>query len=200
MCFTRDIHWQYIVIVGLILTGITQASLGQQEIDPDSITYSPLAVGSFNPYRTLCCMYSSEPVLDHNGEPHRDGHVIQIIADGGNGIQDLPNFDGSPGGDDSLAAGNFNIQYVNGEKHSTEGLGSGMFIGMAYFISYKLNQTIYLRVWEGPDPSAASFYQDSKEYTTTLGNSGGCMITLRTQYSDEIDWRFGRSMAVTADE
>ncbi len=200
MCFVKDFGWQQFVIVVLMLAWASPTSLGQQEIDPDSITYSPLAVGSFNPYRTLCCMYSSEPVLDHNGEAHKDGHVIQIIADGGNGIQDPPNLDGSPGGDDSLAAGNFNIQYVNGEKHSAEGLGPGMFMGMAYFISYKLNQTIYLRIWEGPDPSGAEYYQDSREYTTTFGNSGGSMITLRTQYSDEIDWRFSRSMAVTGDE
>jgi hypothetical protein len=200
MCFTRGFHWQNIVIAGLILTGLTQASLGQQEIDPDSITYSPLAVPGFNPYRTLCCMFSSVPVLDHRGEPHRDGHVIQIVADGGNGIQDPPNPDGSPGGDDSLAAGNFNIQYVNGQKHMDAGLAPGLFMGMAYFISYKLNQTIYLRIWEGPDPSTAEYYQDTREYTTTFGNSGGSMITLRTQYSDEIDWRFGQSVKSVADD
>jgi hypothetical protein len=171
---------------------LSSPALVGQELDPDTLFFSPKAVGTYNPYGVLCRMTSwSEPLLDHVGNPYKDGNAIQIIADGGNGIQDPPRPDGYPGGDDSLANGNFNVQYVNGEKHMAEGLVPGMFMGMAYFIPYEIEHAVYLRLWEGSDPASAEYYRDSAEYTTSSGDRGGCMITLHPEYLDELDWRFG---------
>jgi hypothetical protein len=170
-------------------------SLGQQ-FDPDSICYSDKVREDFNPYDTLYRMCSWKPVQNHLSQPHSDGDAIQIIADGGNGIQDPPQSDGSPGGDDSLADGNFNVQYVNGEKHEPDGLTQGMFVGMMYFVPYKPNMHIYLRIWEGTDPARAEFYQDSEEYTTFYGDTGGAMVELRSDWLDDMDWKFGMAKRV----
>lgn len=197
MRFLKACKWNEFVFVGLILAWAVPLSWGQQGFDPDSVALSEKAKQDYNPYRTLYSMNSwTTPVLDHNGKPHKDGHIIQIIADGGNGIQDPPNPDGSPGGDDSMAVGNFSIQYINGEKHIAGGLEPGMFMGMMYFVPYNANQTIYLRIWEGADPAAAEYYQDAEEYTTFRGNRGGMMIALQPSDLDDIDWLFGHSKKV----
>lgn len=186
---------QKIVYFGFIIICVMPFALGQQGFDPDSIP--PNAKGEHNPDWTLCCMHSwSAPVLDHNGKPHRDGHIIQIIADGGNAIQDPPNPDGSPGGDDTLADGNFTIQYVNGEKHIPDGLKPGMFIGMRCFVPYKPDMSVYVRLWEGHDPMTSEYYQDSEEYTTLEGDKGGQIVSLQRGIIKELDWRFGPSKRV----
>jgi hypothetical protein len=136
------------------------------------------------------------PVLDHTGNPHEDGHIIQIIADGGNGIQDPPNPDGTPGGDDSLADGNFNVQYVNGKKHVPDGLKPGMFMGMRCFVPYHLSMSLYMRLWEGSSYIASEYYQDSEEYESSMGDRGGPIVTLQPGYMDEVVWQFGHSRRV----
>ena len=189
--------WQKVLLFGILIHLLMPVSFCQPGFDPDSLVVSELAKEDYNPYQSLYSMNSwTVPVPDHAGMPHKDGHVIQIIADGGNGIQDPPNADGSPGGDDSLAIGNFNFQFVNGEKHAGEGLGAGMFAGMMYFVPYKANTVLYLRIWEGSDATAAEYYQDSEEHTTFRGNRGGAMLTLRSEYLEDVDWRFGPSVRV----
>ncbi len=195
-CFYNRIPYTSVLIFCMLIF-IAPFALSSDEFDPDSIAFHPKAVGNYNPTQTLCGMNSwLSPVLDHNGNPHPDGHIIQIIADGGNGIQDPPNLDGSPSGDDTLAEGNFNIQYINGEKHIPHGLSAGMFIGMFYFISYKPNQSIYLRIWEGRDPSKAEYYQDSREFTTERGNSGGHMFAPHPNRVESVQWLFSESKKV----
>jgi len=186
--------WKRFVVSGFVTIVAVPFLLSQPQFDPDTVLPSREAEENYNPYDILCSMNSwTNPVLDHNGEPHADGHAIQVIMDGGNGIQDPPNFDGSPAGDDTMAVGNFNVQYTNGAKHKTEGLEAGMFMGTRYFIPYKPYSSIYLRLWEASDPAVAWYYQDTAEYTTFRGNSGGPIVDLQLEYLDDIDWRFGPS-------
>jgi hypothetical protein len=169
----------------------------QSVVDPDSIRLDSLATGDHNPYSTLYSMNSwTVPVLDHEGKPLKDGYIIQIIADGGNGIQDPPDSAGNPGGDDTMVSGSFDIQYVNGEKHQAEGVQPGMFIGVRYLVPYRLDEPVYLRIWEGSDPMTADYYLDSEEYTTFRGSRGGCMLSMRAGYLEDIDWRFGSAKRV----
>lgn len=187
-------RYKWGVIFCLVVSFAAAFSSDLQEFDPDSIPVCERAKEDYNPFTAFYSMNSwTVPVLDHKGNPHVDGHAIQIIADGGNGIQDPPNSNGSPGGDDSLADGNFSMQFVNGKKHDTEGVVRGMFVGMWYFVPYKDRQVIYLRIWEGSDPAEAEYYQDSEEYTTYQGNIGGRMIELLPGFADDVDWRFGPS-------
>jgi hypothetical protein len=187
------IHWFFLIY----FLWSAQFVFGQPKVDPDSIRLDPRAAEGYNPFGALYSMNSwTKPVLDHVGKSHKDGDMIQIIADGGNGVQDPPNPDGSPGGDDMPADGNFNVQFVNGAKHSLDGLEPGMFMGMCYFIPYELQHAVYLRVWEGADPSVSGYYEDSEEYVTYLGDRGGAMIQLQTGVLDNIDWRFGASKRV----
>ena len=196
MCFLRQWMMFSFVITCIIFVWSAPFALAQQELDPDSLLIDPNLEKNYNPFNSLYLMNSWKPILDHEGELHRDGHLIQIIADGGNGIQDPPNLDGSPGGDDTLAEGNFYAQFVNGEKRGSSGLMLGMFMGPRYFIPYKPNTTIYLRLWEGQDPAIAEYYQNSAEYTTHRGNVGGPIIALQSDYIDQVDWRFGLSKKV----
>ncbi|MBU1936566.1 hypothetical protein KKG05_04140 [bacterium] len=185
----------FIIMAGFIFFWSVPCVEAQQDIDPDSLLIGT-NLKNFNPFNSLYLMNSWEPVLDHEGKPHKDAHLIQIIVDGGNGIQDTPNSDGTPGGDDTLASGNFYGQFVNGEKRVPSGLSPGMFMGPRYFIPHKPNTAIYLRLWEGQDPAIADYYQDSANYTTHRGNVGGPIIGLQSDYIDQIDWRFGPSKKV----
>lgn len=190
--------WKRFIASGILTIVAVPILLSQPQFDPDTLLLSSEAREDHNPYDVLYSMNSwTTPVLDHNDKPHADGHAIQLIMDGGNGIQDPPNLDGSPGGDDTMAVGNFNVQYTNGAKHKAEGLEAGMFMGMRYFVPYKPYSSIYLRLWEGSDPTVARYYQDTADYTTFRGNSGGPIIDLQTEYLDDIDWRFGPSKEVS---
>lgn len=193
----RSYRWYSVAIACFVIIFAASSVWCQEGFDPDSINLVERAKDDYNPFRTLYSMNSwTFPVFDHNGQPHPDGHILQIIADGGNGVQDPPNADGSPGGDDSLAVGNFNIQFINGEKHIPDGMEPGMFMGMMYFVPYNDNQSIYLRLWEASDPADADYYQDTEEYTTWRGNSGGVIISLQREQIDDIIWKFGLSKKV----
>jgi hypothetical protein len=156
---------------------------------------SPL-LPQYNPYNVLASMNSwTAPILDHTGKPHEHGHVVQVIRDGGNGIQDPPRADGWPGGDDSLAYGNFNLILLDGLKAEGEGNRTGMFFSQRYFIPFDPPpKAYYLRVWEGSDFTTAPYYQDAIEYDTGDDRGGG-MITLHDGPPVDVDWRFGPSKA-----
>lgn len=151
---------------------------------------------AINPYIILASQNSwSKPILDHTGKPHHHGHLVQVIVDGGNGLQDPPNPDGSPGGDDSLAYGNFNMLRLTGIDSKLDLSGeSGMFFSDKFFIPYQQPpRAYYLRLWEGDDVATAPYYQDTIEYKTDGGDRGGGMISLHGGIPCEVDWTFGAS-------
>ncbi len=147
-----------------------------------------------NPFNTLALLVAWEtPILDHSGKPHKHGRVIQVIMDGGNGVQDPPKADGSPGGDDSLAYGNFNMIRVMGIDDPPVPTGaSGMFYSKKYFIPYFKNRPVYLRFWEGEDERIAPYYQDSIEYKSDE-DQGGAMVMLKDGIPVDLIWSFGDS-------
>lgn len=152
-----------------------------------------------NPFNMLLFMYTTQPVKDHLGENHDHGHVIQLIQDGGNRIQDPPNPDGSPGGDDSLALGNFNLITMRGIAPPFPPDGkSGQFYSAKYFIPLLRDEVYYLRIWEGNDVTTAPYYQNSLEYSNpSSGDKGGAMVSIspRTvQGPQDLDWLFGKSI------
>lgn len=161
----------------------------------DSDSTPPSHIG--NPYNVLYSFNVYEnPVLDHTGKPHHHGHLIQIIMDGGNGQQDLPLPNGMPGGDDSLAFGNFNMMIMTGDGDYTDTTGAtGLFFSKRYFIPFGPKKAYYLRIWEGNSFKTAPYYQDTIEYKTALGDVGGAMVML-TQKGEPIDveWKFGPSI------
>jgi len=152
-------------------------------------------VPSVNPYIFSASMNSwSKPILNHKGEPHDPGDVVEIIVDGGKGIQDPPNPDGTPGGDDSLAYGNFNMIRVAPPEDCPDGSGrKGMFYSQRYFIPFvPPTRAYYLRLWEGKSIAEAQYYQDTIEYDAGDDRGGG-MVFLRTNIPMDIDWTFGPS-------
>jgi hypothetical protein len=152
-----------------------------------------------NPFNILVQLNASQPIMDHLGEPHQHGHIIQVIQDGGNRIQDPPNPDGSPGGDDSLALGNFNVIQMLGMDYPNTVEGkTGRFYSQKYFIPFIRDAVYYLRVWEGDDVATAPYFQNSSEYRN-LGNSdqGGGVISISPKTfsgPQELDWLFGKSI------
>ncbi|MFZ5432460.1 MAG: hypothetical protein ACOZB3_01680 [Calditrichota bacterium] len=155
----------------------------------------PGILGQGNPYRILTLMASAmTPVLNHEGKPHEAGNVIQIIADGGNGVQDSPNPDGTPGGDDLLAYGNFNMMRVLPADQAPDGSGrEGLFMPVRYFIPFSNpTKAYYLRIWEGKDIATAPYYQDTKEYDAG-DDRGGAMLFLRVGEPADVYWTFGAS-------
>jgi hypothetical protein len=156
---------------------------------------------SLNPYSILASLNCwTQPVLDHTGKPHHNGHLVQVVVDGGNGIQDLPNPDGSPGGDDSLAYGNFNMMRLTGlDVEPDLSASSGMFFSKKYLVPFvPPPRAYYLRLWEGDDVATAPYYQDTIEYSTDGGDHGGGMITLRSaSHPMDVDWTFGPSKVRT---
>ncbi|MCL4306411.1 hypothetical protein KJZ99_10880 [bacterium] len=148
-----------------------------------------------NPFTILVFFFNNKPVLDRTGAPHDHGHLIQVIADGGNGIQDPPNPDGTPGGDDSLAWGNFNQLYLGGHEYPPQMEGkTGLFSSGKYFIPYVDDGVYYLRLWEGGDSKKAPYYQDSSEYVSTIGDQGGGMLRVSSRVyksPEDVEWTFG---------
>ena len=158
--------------------------------DTDSL---PGYITDDNPFRMLALMVAFEhPVLDHRGKPHRHGNIVQIIEDGGNGRQDEPRPDGSPGGDDSLAFGNFNMFRIWGlEMPSDSAAATGLFWSRRYFVPYIESRRYYLRVWEGNDLKTAPYYQDSREYKSET-DQGGAMYFMRSNsMPTDVEWQFG---------
>lgn len=151
-----------------------------------------------NPYVILVEFIQETPIPMHNGHPHPFGHIIQVIRDGGNHMIDQPNPDGSPGGDDSLAWGNFNHSRIGAFGLSpSDTMYYGMWVTQRYFISFHEDGVYYLRLWEGDNPETAPYYQDSVEYSTTTGDTGGAMarISPRLFYGPhDIYWKFGKSV------
>lgn len=147
-----------------------------------------------NPYNVLALFTCwKTPILDHTGKPHKHNRVIQVIVDGGNGVQDPPNPDGTPGGDDSLAYGNFNMIRVLGADGLFDPKGqSGFFITQKYFIPYLPDRAYYLRFWEGEDVATAPYYQNSVEYVSD-NDRGGSMIRFYSSPPIDVDWKFGPS-------
>ena len=147
-----------------------------------------------NPYSLLASMDCwSNPALDHTGKPHHNGHLIQLIMDGGNGKQDPPNADGTPGGDDSLAYGNFNMLRVSGlDDPIRMDTATGMFYSRRYFVPYQPGRAYYLRLWEGDNIATAPYYQDTIEYNAGE-DRGGAMITMTITHPIDVDWKFGPS-------
>jgi hypothetical protein len=136
---------------------------------------------------------SIKPALDHTGKPHQHGHAIQIIVDGGNNIQDPPNPDGSPGGDDSMAYGNINmIRMLGLDGRGDLNARTGTFFSYRFFIPYIANRGHYLRLWEGDSVGTAPYYQNSIEYTTDE-DRGGAMIYMKSGLPQDVDWAFGPS-------
>lgn len=150
-----------------------------------------------NPFTIMALFLGQKPTLDSKKEPHTHAHVFQVIVDGGNGVQDPPNADGSPGGDDSLAWGNFNMFIMGGLDYppALEGK-TGTFATAKYFIPYLDDRVYFLRLWEGTDVKSAPYYQDSSEYVSTSGDQGGGMVRISSRlYStpQDVEWAFGPS-------
>jgi hypothetical protein len=157
----------------------------------------PAGYPVMNPYNILIQMTSGgQPILDHAGQPHTDGHVIQVIQDGGNGVQDPPRADGSPGGDDTLAYGNFNMIRMSGDPLTgNDGQNTGTFISKRNFIPYvQPGPAYYLRIWEGDDIATAPYYQDTKEYSAGR-DQGGATFTPKPAKPTILRWKFGEAVA-----
>jgi hypothetical protein len=154
----------------------------------------PTGFPVINPYNVLAQMMTQTPIPDHTGKPHMNGHVIQVIVDGGNYLQDPPNADGTPGGDDSLAYGNFNMILMRGDEGPTADFKarSGKFVSWKYFIPYFPDRAYYLRLWEGDKVATAPYYQDSVEYFAEV-DRGGAMIRFHEGPPVDVDWKFGPS-------
>jgi hypothetical protein len=160
----------------------------------DDQTTLPPDFPTVNPYRITSLFTSgNNPVLDHTGQPHWSGHVIQVIMDGGNGVQDPPRPDGSPGGDDSLAFANLNMIRLTMDMPEADTVRTGSFIAKRYFIPLcPAGRAYYLRVWEGKDVAVAPYYQDSIEYATPH-DRGGAMIVPKSGDPSTVQWKFGSS-------
>lgn len=186
-----------------LLTLVVQASIAREVVNGREVWYDTDedlarddAMG--NPYNILVLLYSDKPVLDHKGEIHDHGHLIQVVMDGGNGLQDPPNPDGTPGGDDSLALGNFNTFYLAGHEYPPQMEGkTGLFGSVKFFVSYVDDRVYYLRLWEGGDPAKAPYYQDTSEYVSTIGDQGGGLVRISGRLYNgpqELNWTFGPSI------
>ena len=177
---------------------LTVCSLAWGQVEKNQIMWDdgklPPDWPNENPYSIYSLMICwKNPILDHTGKPHDHGHVIQLIMDGGNGIQDPPLPDGMPGGDDTLAFGNYNHIRLMGQDGLDDPNGkSGQFFAKRAFAPLVPNRTYYLRVWEGDDFKTAPYYQDTIEYVG-LDDRGGAMFTPTPGQPQEIDWTFGPS-------
>lgn len=151
----------------------------------------PPGYPQMNPFNVLASLNCwGDPILDSKGQPHKHGHLIQVIMDGGNMIQDPPNPDGTPGGDDSMAYGNFNMIRLCGLEEMNDTTGqSGLFMSWRYFIPYQPRRAYYLRLWEGNNVATAPFYQDTEEYTAGI-DRGGALISPREGTPIDVDWKF----------
>jgi hypothetical protein len=201
----RNLIMSLLMVLGLL--ALSPAVLAQENVPPDSqrmgsewrniILFDgddlPPGFPEINPYNVLALMMSQTPIPDHTGAPHVNGHLIQVIVDGGNYVQDPPNPDGTPGGDDSLAYGNFNMIQLRGNQEPWDPKGrSGLFSSRKYFIPYLSDRAYYLRLWEGDKVATAPYYQDTVEYYADV-DRGGAMIRFHEGPPIDVDWKFGPS-------
>ena len=194
---------QFLALVMLFAIGalVASAIAGESERailwDKDPL---PAELANTNPFNILVQMYATQPVMDHLGKPHHHGHAIQLIQDGGNRLQDPPNPDGSPGGDDMLASGNFNMIQVLGLEapNSLDGK-TGQFYSAKYYVPGIRDAVYYLRIWEGNEVATAPYYQNSTEYRNPgTGDQGGGLVAISPRTfpagPQELDWLFGKSI------
>jgi hypothetical protein len=198
----RTMQWLAAFVLIGALTGLTMAEKtparakkpnwdGSRIILFDTDTLPP-GYPETNPYNILVSLNSwSTPVLDHTGKPHHHGHVVQVIMDGGNWKQDPPNPDGSPGGDDSMAFGNFNMTRIMGVEDMYDSLGqSGLLSSWKYFVPFQPGRAYYLRLWDGNSVASAPYYQDTIEYDGG-SDRGGAIAQFREGVPMDVDWKFG---------
>jgi len=181
----------FLILIPLVLCSSVWAQMEKNQIMWDNGVLPPNwpKENPYGMYATMNC--TVKPVLDHTGKPHHHGHVAQLIMDGGNGVQDPPKVDGMPGGDDTLAFGNFNMVRILGlDAYDDPNGETGTFYSKRAFVPFVPNRSYYMRVWEGPDPNSAPYYQDTIEYTTS-DDHGGAMFTPSPGLPTEVDWVFG---------
>jgi hypothetical protein len=189
---------KYLALILLVFFGVlnAHAQVDRTLVVWDSLVVMPAGWPEENPYiimYSMTCM--SKPALDHTGQPHKHGNVVQVIMDGGNNVQDPPNLDGTPGGDDSLAFGNFNTFRVLGIDGLNDYSGrTGTFFSQKFFIPFLANRLYYLRLWEGPDPKTAPYYNETVEYSTE-DDRGGAMLRFKSGVPHDVDFTFGPSKA-----
>ena len=114
---------------------------------------------------------ASSPILDAAGtaltgdNPVNGGAtvrcLVQILSVGANGIADLPNLDGSPGGDDL----ELNTTVI-GQGISGEIAGSGRF-STSFFPPAQQGTKIYARVFSAATVAGATHYGQSATFTVT---------------------------------
>jgi hypothetical protein len=106
--------------------------------------------------------------------------------------------DGTPGGDDSMAYGYFNLIRVMGVDDPWNDFNgqSGLFGSLNAFCPFYNGRTFYLRLWEGKDCVSAPYYQNTIEYSSGE-DRGGSMIRLFSASSMsppiDVDFKFGPS-------
>ncbi len=186
-----------LVLMGLVAQASARDIIKGRELYIDTEATNERDEHMGNPFSMLVLMYNDGPTMNSKGQPHSHGVLLEMIQDGGNGVQDPPNPDGTPGGDDSLAYGNFNRCFLVGIEDPIDMTkSSGLFYTQKYFIPYQDDQVYYLRLWEGSDPKSAPFYQNTNEYVSTVGDQGGGMVRLSSrvyQGPAEVRWKFGPS-------
>lgn len=183
------------IFVWLLLSTSVFAATPGKRIELFDLDETPDGYPLENPFSTMALFVSfTDPIPMHDGKPHPLGNVFQVLVDGGNGVQDPPHADGSPGGDDSLAYGNFNIFRINGlEDPNMVGKDSGLFFAHKYFIPFVLGRGYYLRLWEGKDVKTAPYYQDTKEYRTETDAGGGFYFFKEFAPPIDVEWKFTAS-------
>lgn len=198
----RNSNWMLRISILAVLLSVTFAANAADKIKGREVYFDfeelPPEYDLDNPYIILVEFLNGDTLRMHDGQRHPIGNLIQVIRDGGNNKIDPPNADGTPGGDDSLAWGNFNHSRVGAWGLSaTDTVYFGVWVSQKYFVSYYPDGVYYLRLWEGSDAKTAPYYQDSREYKASTGDRGGSMarISPRLFYGpNDITWTFGSSV------
>jgi hypothetical protein len=94
-----------------------------------------------------------------NTTPLPDGALVQLLGVGANGVADLPNPDGSPGGDDTVFA-----TTVIGQGMKPELAGSGRF-STSFYPPPQQGAKVYARVFNAPSVAAATHWGQSATFT-----------------------------------
>lgn len=112
---------------------------------------------------------ASSPILDAAGQPLSGDNpvnggttvrcLVQVLSVGANGVADLPNLDGTPGGDDSV----LNTTVI-GQGISPEIASSGRF-STSFYPPPAAGTKIYARVFDAGDVAGATHYGQSATFT-----------------------------------
>ncbi len=111
---------------------------------------------------------ASSPILNFDGAPlagknpvsgDTNNCLVQIIRVGANGVADLPNLDGTPGGDDTIA---FTTVIGQGINPSVE--VSGQF-STSFYPPPLEGSEVYARVFNAPTVAAATHWGQSATFT-----------------------------------